>query len=197
MAPGATDPQGQKLSRLEQMMDEPNLAESRGERNAKATCLDSGGAGLAWKSEPPPALPRMVNRRTARLPRFALSGGSFMLFISSMQSSHRPDIHSESFLHLLMRRQLRLSILSCLAFMLMLLGLPLANYLAPEFMARRVLGFTLSWLILGLGFFPTVWLVSWVFTRRSMALEEQEVREVQPQAPPVQVGAVPAGRADG
>lgn len=96
-----------------------------------------------------------------------------------MHSPEPVDIHSEAFLHSLMRRQLRLSIGSAAAFLIVLLGLPLANYRWPELMARPFFGFTLSWLLLGLGFFPVVWLVSWVFIRRSIALEEREVQEVR------------------
>ena len=58
-------------------------------------------------------------------------------------------IHSEQFLRGLMKRQLRLSVSCASAFLLLLLGLPLLNYFAPELMARRVGGFTLSWLVLG------------------------------------------------
>jgi uncharacterized membrane protein (DUF485 family) len=89
-------------------------------------------------------------------------------------------IHSENFLRSLMRRQLRLSVGCALAFLGMLLGLPLANYLAPDWMATRVPGgFTLTWFLLGIGFFPAVWLISWFFVRRSMALEDAEVREAK------------------
>ena len=95
-----------------------------------------------------------------------------------MHATEKPDIHSESFLHSLMRRQLRLSILCAAAFLVALLGLPLANYFLPEVMAARIFGFTVTWLILGLAFFPAVWLIAWVFIRRSIALEEQEVAEV-------------------
>jgi uncharacterized membrane protein (DUF485 family) len=96
-----------------------------------------------------------------------------------MQKPESSDIHSESFLHSLMRRQLRLSILCAGAFLLVLLGLPLANYFFPEVMAARVFGFTLTWLILGIGFFPAVWIIAWIFIRRSIALEEAEVAEVR------------------
>ena len=89
-----------------------------------------------------------------------------------------PDIHSESFLHLLMARQLKLSITCALTFLVALLGLPLANYFLPELMATRVFGFTLTWFLLGIMFFPLVWLIAWVFIRRSISLEETEVREV-------------------
>lgn len=90
----------------------------------------------------------------------------------------KPDLHSDEFLHTLMRRQLRLSITCAAAFLLALFGLPLLNYFFPELMARRVFGFTLSWFLLGIGFFPVVWLIAWVFIRRSKALEEAEVKEV-------------------
>jgi uncharacterized membrane protein (DUF485 family) len=90
-----------------------------------------------------------------------------------------PDIHSDTFLRSLMRRQLLLSVSCASAFLVLLLGLPLANHLFPELMARRVLGFTITWLLLGVAFFPTVWLVAWVFVRCSIALEQREVAETR------------------
>src|ERR1044071_3869738 len=92
--------------------------------------------------------------------------------------SEKLDIHSEEFLHSLMRKQLKLSIVCALAFLVVLLGLPLANYFWPEVMATRVFGFTLTWFLLGISFFPAVWIISWFFIRRSIALEEEEVAEV-------------------
>lgn len=89
------------------------------------------------------------------------------------------DIHGEAFLHRLMKRQLRLSIGCAAAFLVALLGLPLANYFFPEMMAKRVFGFTLSWFILGVLFFPLVWAIAWIFIRRSIALEEEEVKAGQ------------------
>ena len=89
------------------------------------------------------------------------------------------DIHSESFLHSLMARQLRLSIACALTFIVALFGLPLANYFAPELMATRVFGFTLTWFVLGVLFFPYVWVIAWVFIKRSIALENAEVDEVK------------------
>jgi uncharacterized membrane protein (DUF485 family) len=105
-----------------------------------------------------------------------------------MAMSEKPDIHSEKFLHSLMRRQLRLSISCATAFVTVLLGLPLANYFFPEFMAQRVFGFTLSWLLLGIGFCPVVWLISSYFIRKSIALEEAEVREVAENSEDVEGG---------
>ena len=89
------------------------------------------------------------------------------------------DLHGEEFLHSLMRRQLKLSVTCACAFMVALLGLPLANYYFPEIMATRVFGFTLTWLILGVLFFPLVWVIAYYFIKRSIALEEAEVAEVK------------------
>lgn len=88
---------------------------------------------------------------------------------------HQDFIHSEEFLQGLMKRQLRLSIACASAFLLLLLGLPLLNYLVPDFMAQRVGGFTLSWLVLGVLFFPYVWIIARWFITCSMALEAAEV----------------------
>jgi uncharacterized membrane protein (DUF485 family) len=92
---------------------------------------------------------------------------------------HEDRVHSESFLRSLMRRQLQLSVGCAAAFLVVLLGLPLLNYYAPAAMATRVGGFTLTWLILGVLFFPFVWVISYIFIKRSIALEDEEVRQVQ------------------
>ena len=94
------------------------------------------------------------------------------------QPGDKPDMHSEAFLHSLMRRQLRLSVACAATFLVALLGLPLLNYFLPEAMATRVLGFTLTWFVLGVLFFPFVWAIAWVFIKRSISLEEAEVAEV-------------------
>ena len=103
------------------------------------------------------------------------------------------DIHSEAFLHRLMKGQLRLSIACAAAFLIALLGLPLANYFFPELMAKRIFGFTLSWFILGVLFFPLVWVIAWFFIRRSIALEEEEVQSVSGRTSDGRAG-VPASR---
>ena len=90
---------------------------------------------------------------------------------------HKDFIHSEEFLHRLMRRQLRLSIACAVAFAVVLFGLPLFNYFAPDLMATRVGGFTLTWLILGVLFFPFVWVISGVFIKRSLRMEAEEASE--------------------
>src|SRR3954467_6441230 len=94
-------------------------------------------------------------------------------------SSHDDAVHSESFLRSLMRRQLVLSTSCAATFLIALLGMPLLNYYAPSLMATRVAGFTLSWLVLGVLFFPFVWIISWRFIRQSIALEQDEVKSIK------------------
>ncbi len=98
------------------------------------------------------------------------------------QPDRKLDMHSEEFLHSLMEKQLKLSIACAATFIIALIGLPLANYFAPEFMAQRVFGFTLTWLILGVLFFPYVWIISYWFIKRSIGLEEEEVASVKSEA---------------
>lgn len=102
--------------------------------------------------------------------------------VPSPENSDSNWIHSESFLRTLQNRQLRLSLGCAASFLAVVLGLPLANYFAPEAMSTRVAGFTLSWLILGVLFFPFVWAIAWVFIRRSIALEQAEVQEARDKA---------------
>ena len=99
--------------------------------------------------------------------------------MSPTPPKHDDFIHSEEFLSGLMKRQLRLSISCAAAFLLLLIGLPLCNYLAPGFMAQRVGGFPLSWLILGVLFFPYVWIIAKWFIVRSIALENAEVKTAE------------------
>jgi uncharacterized membrane protein (DUF485 family) len=96
-----------------------------------------------------------------------------------MQSPGKVDPHSDAFLHSLMRKQLRLSISCAVAFLIVLLGLPMANYVFPELMATQIFGFTFTWLLLGICFFPAVWIISWLFIRQSIRLEAGEAAEVQ------------------
>jgi hypothetical protein len=89
------------------------------------------------------------------------------------------DVHSDAFQTRLMRDQLKLSIACALCFAVALVALPLLNYFQPEFMSQRVFGFTLTWLILGVLFFPFVWIISFVFIQRSIALENAEAKTAQ------------------
>lgn len=97
-----------------------------------------------------------------------------------MSDPDRKDfIHSEEFLSELQRRQFRLSVLCAAGFLTVLLALPALNYLFPEQMATRVGGFPFTWLLLGVLFFPLVWVLSWTFIKRSIQLERQEAEQAR------------------
>jgi len=72
---------------------------------------------------------------------------------------------------MVMRRQAALSIGVSLVFLTILFGLPLFNLLLPDLAARPVFGFTLSWLILGVLFYPITWLLSWYYIKESDRIE--------------------------
>jgi uncharacterized membrane protein (DUF485 family) len=76
----------------------------------------------------------------------------------------------------LMRQQAGLSIKVGAVFLLLVLGLPLLNSFTPQVMQAPVLGFPLSWFILGLFFFPLAWGLSVYFVKASERLEADEAR---------------------
>jgi uncharacterized membrane protein (DUF485 family) len=102
-----------------------------------------------------------------------------LLRVGEAPADPKLDPHSEAFLHRLMARQLRLSIACAATFVIALIALPMLNYYAPELMGRRIFGFTLTWFVLGVLFFPFVWIISWRFIKQSIALEQDEVKSVK------------------
>jgi uncharacterized membrane protein (DUF485 family) len=64
-------------------------------------------------------------------------------------------------------------------------------------MATRIFGFTLTWFLLGVLFFPFVWIIAWVFIRRSIELEEAEVAEVSNQNKSVSGSVSGPGKREG
>ncbi|WP_422928793.1 DUF485 domain-containing protein [Singulisphaera sp. PoT] len=70
-----------------------------------------------------------------------------------------------------MRRQAALSLRVAAVFLTLLLGLPLVNAFWPELANRPVLGFTATWLFLGVLSFPVTVLLSAYFVRASNRIE--------------------------
>ena len=81
------------------------------------------------------------------------------------------DVHSQEYLALIMSQQLRLSLGLFAIFIIILLGLPLFNFYLPELANARLFGFTLSWLFLGVLFYPLTWAVAYIYVKRSLKLE--------------------------
>ena len=79
----------------------------------------------------------------------------------------------------LMRRQSRLGLRIAAVFVLILVALPLLNLYLPDAMAARVGGFSLTWLLLAVLFYPVTWLLSWVFVRGSDRAEDAIVAEMR------------------
>lgn len=77
----------------------------------------------------------------------------------------------------MMGRQLRLSLRVAVVFVLILVGLPLINLFFPELAKTNIGGFTLTWLILGVLFYPLTWVLSFWFVRDSERLEEEMISE--------------------
>lgn len=72
-----------------------------------------------------------------------------------------------------MQKQLALSIRVGMVFFVLIFGLPLFNWLAPQAANGRVGGFTFTWLFLGVLFYPLTWLLSGYFIRESDRLEAE------------------------
>ncbi len=72
-----------------------------------------------------------------------------------------------------MQRQGKLSLRIAAIFLILLLGLPLFNYFFPNQAGHSVLGFTASWLFLGILFYPITWLLSWLFISKSDRIEAE------------------------
>lgn len=76
---------------------------------------------------------------------------------------------------LMIRRQSALSLRLAAVFILALVALPLVNLYVPELAEARVGGFTLSWLLLAVLFYPFTVLLSAIFVRGSDRIESEIV----------------------
>jgi uncharacterized membrane protein (DUF485 family) len=94
-------------------------------------------------------------------------------------SEPQKDLHglsAEEHLQLsqqVMRRQAALSLRVAAVFLLLLFGLPLFNLYLPNMANASVFGFTVSWLFLGVLFFPITVLLAAYFVRQSDRIESE------------------------
>jgi membrane protein implicated in regulation of membrane protease activity len=84
---------------------------------------------------------------------------------------------AEGLMHRVMWRQARLSLSVAAVFIAILIFIPLFNLLAPSVAATSVAGFPLTWLLLGVMFYPITWILSAFFVKRSDALESEISKE--------------------
>lgn len=73
----------------------------------------------------------------------------------------------------IMRRQAALSLRVAAVFVLLLIALPLANLYLPDLMGTRISGFTLTWFILAILFYPITWVLSSYFVKKSEEVEAE------------------------
>lgn len=86
-------------------------------------------------------------------------------------------MNDKELLRSVMRRQAGLSLRVAAVFLGIIFILPLVNLYAPELAATNIGGFSLTWLILGVLFYPITWGLSAYFIKRSNALEDAIVSE--------------------
>ncbi len=84
---------------------------------------------------------------------------------------------AEQLMHRVMWRQARLSLTVAAVFIAVLVILPLFNLLCPDAASVQIGGFSASWLLLGVLFYPITWLLSAVFVKKSDQLEMQIAKE--------------------
>ena len=77
----------------------------------------------------------------------------------------------------MMKKQLKLSLSVAAIFVIILVGLPLVNLFMPELARTKVGGFTLTWLILGMLFFPLTWILSSWFVKGTERIDAEIVAE--------------------
>jgi putative solute:sodium symporter small subunit len=77
------------------------------------------------------------------------------------------------YLSALMRRQLRLSVITVAIFVTALAVQPLVSWLWPGFADIRFLDIPLTWLLLGLGSYPLMILLALYYTRRAEDIDDE------------------------
>jgi uncharacterized membrane protein (DUF485 family) len=94
-------------------------------------------------------------------------------------AANHPHLDDGQLAARLMRQQAALGVRVAAVFLVLVLGLPVLTALAPEFTQTPVLGFPLSWFLLGLFFYPITWGLSAYFVRASEKLEAEEAAMVR------------------
>lgn len=97
---------------------------------------------------------------------------------SDTVAAHLPPERREALVRAVMRRQALLGAGVSVVFLVLILGLPLVNWLAPQVAnAPAPGGFTWTWLIVAVLFYPVTMLLSAYFVRASERVEADLVVE--------------------
>ncbi|OWU64727.1 MAG: hypothetical protein CBB60_008350 [Armatimonadetes bacterium Cent15-Ar3] len=87
------------------------------------------------------------------------------------------DAQKRELTNRLIKRQLNLSLRIAAIFVVILVGLPLLNLFLPDLAATNIGGFSATWLVLGVLFYPLTWVLSSWFVKGSEKLEADIVAE--------------------
>jgi uncharacterized membrane protein (DUF485 family) len=99
--------------------------------------------------------------------------------MSQPSSAPEEHPHAARLLGSLMRQQAALSMRVATVFLVLILGLPLATYYVPAWTQQPVLGFPLSWFLLGIVFYPITWALSAYFVKATERLEREEAETMR------------------
>ena len=77
------------------------------------------------------------------------------------------------YLQSLMRSQLGLSLRVLTVFVTLFLGLPLLFYVAPGISNHKIFGISLPWFILGIGMYPILLALAWVYNRSANRIDDE------------------------
>jgi putative solute:sodium symporter small subunit len=77
------------------------------------------------------------------------------------------------YLQSLMRSQLGLSLRVLTVFVTLFLGLPLLFYFEPSISSQNVFGVSLPWFILGIGMYPLLLGLAWIYNRSANRIDDE------------------------
>jgi putative solute:sodium symporter small subunit len=77
------------------------------------------------------------------------------------------------YLQSLMRSQLGLSLRVLIVFISLFLGLPLLFYFEPNVSRYKIFGVALPWFFLGIGFYPILIGLAWVYNRSANRIDDE------------------------
>jgi hypothetical protein len=100
---------------------------------------------------------------------------------SSEPGGPSPDDAAETKAYLLARalmwQQGALSVRVAATFLVLILGIPVFNWLFPVVAMRDVMGFSFSWFLLAVLFYPITWMLSGYFLKQSDKIEAEIVKK--------------------
>lgn len=92
--------------------------------------------------------------------------------VTDPKTIHLTEEQADKLARQVMGKQARLSLGIASIFLIALLGLPLFNWFLPKTAGMPIGQFTLTWLILGLLFYPVTWALSFFFVAQSDRIEK-------------------------